>query len=314
MKIKKLLFLILIFSINISHSRDLNFYLDNKYISYKDTFVNELAIKYNYKFNNNFGMTTIGRFFDKKGNCLNLLFYYNNDFHKFEIGNYEDISSTLQTGITNITSNAFNNDYIFYHENTFKIISRPTLLSNQNLGHINNIEYFNKSKHNINFNYLLTFNNLNFGITFTNKYNYYTTNKKNIYNIYKYGLNYNNKIGEIDFDFSFIGENGLKNEFNSYDIGLNFNYYGISFGGNYGFGKDLDKKYFDYISYGIGYEIGPLNFAIWHFKGDFDFNNSTNFDISYNINKNINIYSEFSIFEIDNKKENLFNIGILIKN
>ena len=91
---------------------------------------------------------------DKKGNDINLLFYYDNDSHRFEIGNYEDITSTLQSGITNITNNSFNNDYIFYNENILKLISRPTLLSNQNLGYINNIEDFNKSKHNINFNYL----------------------------------------------------------------------------------------------------------------------------------------------------------------
>ena len=51
----------------------------------------------------------------------------------------------------------------------------------------------------------------------------------------------------------------------------------------------------------------PVTVSIAH-------NSSTNFDISYNINKNINIYSEFSAFEINNKKEKSFNIGILIKN
>ena len=311
---KKIIFLIFICFLNISYSKNnISFYFDNKYTSYKDKFINELAIKYNLK-QDNFGFTTIGRFFDRKGDRINILLYYDNDFNRFEIGNYNDISYYLQNGITNITKNSFENDCIFYTKNLNNLVSRPTLLSNQNLGYINNISNFNKTKYNPKINYIINLNNISFGFTFINKYNYYKKYKENIYNMYKYGFSYYNRVGELDFDFSFLGESNFKQDFNSQDIGLNFNYYGLLFGGNYGFGKNLDKKQFEYYTYGVGYEISSLTLSLWYFEGRFDFQNSINININYKINKYINIYSEFFTFKINSKKENTINFGVLIKN
>lgn len=314
MKVKFYAFLLIfIIFFNSSKSNEINFYFDNKYMSYKDKFLSELAIKYNGELNN-FGITIIGRAFDRKSNYINAILYYDNEINRIEIGNYNDILQYLQAGIVNISKTTNDNDYIFNLDNKINnIISRPTLLSNQNFGYFDdNIVDFNKTKHKPKVNYILNFNEkLSFGLTFMDKYK---IKNEYIYNIYEYGINYYDKIDELNFNLSFIGENNFKNDFYSYDFGVDFNYYGILFGGNYGNGKNLNKKQYNYYSYGIGYEIKSLTLSLWHFKGDFDFDNSTNFNISYNVNKYINIYSEINRFKIKNKLENSINFGIIIKN
>ncbi len=311
MKIKFLLyFLVLSTYLNNSLSKEISFYFDNKYMTYKSKFIDELAIKYNDELNN-FGLTLIGRILDKKGDYINALIYYNDGINKLEIGNYNDISQYLQAGIVNITRTTNDNDYIFNIEKISNLISRPTLLTNQNFGYFNNITNFNKTRHNPKINYTFNFdNNLSFGLTFMDKYK---INRKHIYNIYEYGINYYKKLDELNINLSFIGENNFKNDFNSYDYGVDFNYYGILFGANYGNGKTLNENYYNYYSYGIGYEIRSLSFSLWYFNGDLEFKDSLNFNISYNINKYINIYSEINKFKFNEESENSINFGIIIR-
>ena len=314
MKIRYIFALItLVLVLNNSWSNEIKFYLDNKYISYEDKFISEFAIKYNKEINN-FGITLIGRALNRKSDYINAILYYDNDFNRIEIGNYESISSVLQAGIPNITKTLNDNDYIFELSGVNNLISRPNLLTNQNFGYFDDITNFNKTRHRAKVNYILNFtDNLSFGLTFIDKYKISKKNKY-IYNIYEYGINYYNKLGELNFNLSFMGESNFKGDMKSHDFGIDFNYYGILFGGNYGVGKNIDRQRYSYYSYGIGYEIKSLTVSLWYFNGDYEFNDSTNFSVSYNINKYITVYSEINHFRINNDSNNSISFGITIRN